>query len=101
MALGPMGRRHTSLQYDTPLHDIVCRYRAFFAQWRALALLARCNDGIGRMDLTAGIFRTIVCQYLVPPDAWVRRSSPLWPGDRAARTRGLVKRPRDYCASDN
>ena len=94
-------RRRTSLRYDTPLHGIMRRYRSYFTQWRALVLLARCNTGIGCLEMTAGTFRMIVLSYLVPPGVCFQKSRSLSPGWRPSPPRCLKKRlRRDASVSD-
>ena len=95
MALDPtLTRRRTSLRYDTPLHGIMRRYSTYFASWRALALLARCNGGIGCMDMTAGTFRALILSYLVPPGVRFQKSPLLWRGWRPVLSQGPKKRLR-------
>ena len=89
-----LARRRTSLRYDTPLHGIMRRYASYFASWRALAPLARCNGGIGCMELAAGTFRALILSYLVPPGLRFQKSPLLWRGWRPAHSQGLKKRLR-------
>lgn len=95
MALDPtLTRRRTSLRYDTPLHGIMRRYSTYFASWRALALLARCNGGVGCMDMTAGTFRALILSYLVPSGVRFQKAPLSWRGWRPVHSHGLKKRLR-------
>ena len=90
----PLARRRTSLCHDTPLHGIMRRYSSYFASWRALALLARCNGGIGCMDVAAATFRALILSYLVPPGVRFQKSPLLWRGWRPVLSQGPKKRLR-------
>ena len=87
-----LARRRTSLRYDTPLHGIMRRYASYFASWRALAPLARCNGGIGCMELAAGTFRALILSYLVPPGVRFQKSPLSWRGWRPVLRQGPKKR---------
>ena len=102
MALDPTPLdRRTSLRYDTPLHGIMRRYPSYFAQWRALALLARSNEGVGCLDMTVGAFRMLVLSYLVPPGVRFHNGLSLRPGWRPSPPRCLRKRLRRDAPHDD